>query len=136
MESISISEYKELKETIKKKKSKFGNKKVERDGHKFDSDFESQRYWYLKMLERAGKIKDLELQPKYELQPSFKKDGKTILAIYYKADFSYHSVETNKMVIEDTKGFKTKEYLIKKKMFEYKYPDLTIVEIEREKHER
>ena len=73
MESISISEYKELKETIKKKKPKFGNKKVERDGHKFDSDFESQRYWYLKMLERAGKIKDLKLQPKYELQPSFKK---------------------------------------------------------------
>ena len=43
------------------------------------------------------------------------------------ADFRYK--EINKIVIEDTKGFKNKEYLLKRKLFEYKYPNLTIIEI-------
>ena len=109
--------------------SKYYSKKVVVDGITFDSRAESQRYCELKLLERAGKIKDLSLQHKFELQPSFKKNGKTIRAITYVADFVYFDLERMVHVIEDVKGFKTKEYLLKKKMFEYKFPDLTIVEI-------
>lgn len=108
---------------------KYYNKKTEVDGITFDSKLEAQRYRELKVLEKAGYIKDLKLQPKYELQPSYKKNGKTIRKIEYIADFSYFDNELNKLVVEDTKGFKTDVYRLKKKMFEYKYPELTITEI-------
>ena len=76
---------------------------------------------FLKVLEDLGQIKDLELQKVYELQPSFKLNDKTYRKITYKADFSYISVEDNKLHVVDVKGFKTKEYLLKKKMLAYKY---------------
>lgn len=106
---------------------KYGNKKVEYDGIKFDSKREMQRYCELKLLERAGEIKNLQLQPKFVLQESFKKNGKTHRAINYIADFMYE--ENDKIKVEDSKGFKTDVYAIKKKMFEYKYPELTITEV-------
>ena len=109
--------------------SKYGSKKVVVDGITFDSKRESQRYCELKLLERGGKIKDLKLQHKFELQPSFKKNGKTIRAINYVADFTYFDLEKMRIVIEDVKGFKTKDYILKKKMFEYKFPELTIIEV-------
>ncbi len=109
--------------------SKYGSTKAMIDGIVFDSKRERQRYCELKMLEKAGKIKDLSLQHKFELQPSFKKNGKTIRAIFYIADFVYFDLERMVNVVEDVKGYKTKEYLLKKKIFEYKYPYLTIVEI-------
>ena len=109
--------------------SKYHSKKIIIDGITFDSKAEAQRYSELKLLERAGKIKDLSLQHKFELQPSFKKNGKTIRAIVYVADFVYLDLERMVSVVEDVKGYKTKEYLLKKKMFEYKFPYLTIVEI-------
>ena len=108
-------------------KSKYLSKKTTIDNIVFASKKEAKRYMELKLLERAGKIKNLELQPVFELQPTFKKFGKTYRAIKYMADFRYK--EINKIVIEDTKGFKNKVYLLKRKLFEYKYPDLTIIEI-------
>lgn len=68
---------------------KYHNKKTVADGIKFDSKLEAERYAQLKILERAGVIRDLELQPEYELIPSFKKDGKTWRKTVYKADFRY-----------------------------------------------
>lgn len=109
--------------------SKYHSKKAVVDGIEFDSKAEAKRYCELKMLERAGKIKDLSLQHKFELQPSFKKNGKTIRAIVYVADFVYLDLERMRIEVEDVKGFKTKEYLLKKKLFEYKFPTLTITEI-------
>ena len=79
------------------------------------------------LLERANKIKSLELQPKFELQPKYKNSkGQCIRAITYKADFSYietHS-EVGKLIVEDVKGVETKEFKLKKKMLEYKFPDI------------
>ena len=102
--------------------SKYFNKKVVIDGHKFDSIAESRRYKELKLLEKAGKIKNLELQPKFLLQDKFKKDGKTFRKIEYVADFGY--IEQEKKVIEDVKGKETEVFKIKRKMFEYRYPEL------------
>jgi len=110
-----------------KVESKYLSKKTIIDNIIFASKKEANRYLELKLLERAGKIKNLELQPVFELQPTFKKNGKTYRAIKYMADFKYN--EINKIVIEDTKGFKNKVYLLKRKLFEYKYPNLTIIEI-------
>ncbi len=98
--------------------SKYNAKKTKVDGITFDSQKEAHRYRELKLLERAGEISFLELQKVYELQPSFKHNGKTIRAIKYVADF-YYVDKDGKIHIEDTKGVKTKEYLIKKKMMLY-----------------
>ena len=110
-------------------RNKYGNHKTEFMGRTFDSRLEANRYAELLMLQRAGEIMDLQCQPVFELLPSFKKNGKTYRAITYRADFYYTDVRTKKAVVEDTKGFKTKEYELKKKMFEYIYKDLTIKEI-------
>ena len=108
---------------------KYHSKKTTIYGRTFDSKKEANRYCELRLLEMAGKIKDLQLQQQFILQPPFRKNGKLIRAITYIADFVYYDLEQMKNVVEDVKGYKTKEYMLKKKMFEYKFPDLTIVEI-------
>ena len=108
---------------------KYHNKKTVADGIKFDSRLEAERYAQLKMMERAGAIRDLELQPEYELIPSFKKDGKTWRRTVYKADFRYILAEGDRIIIEDVKGSTaviTDVFRLKQKLFEYRYPELTI----------
>ena len=100
--------------------SKYRNIKTIVDGIKFDSKREAQRYGELKLLVKAGLITDLKLQPKFELIP--KHNGNRALA--YIADFSY--AEDGKKIVEDVKGMETKEFKIKKKLFEYFYPDLEL----------
>ena len=108
---------------------KYHNKKNVADGIKFDSRIEAERYAQLKMMERAGVIRDLELQPEYELIPSFRKDGKTWRRTVYKADFRYILAEGDRIIIEDVKGSTaviTDVFGLKQKLFEYRYPELTI----------
>lgn len=100
---------------------KYHNKKVEYDGYTFDSIREKNYYIKLKLLEKAGKIKELELQKEYELQPSFKLNNKTSRKITYRADFTYKTTEDDKFHVIDVKGFRTDVYRLKKKIFEYKY---------------
>lgn len=105
-----------------KQYSKYKAVKTEIDGIKFDSKKEANRYIGLKQLENLGVIQNLQRQVKYELQPSFKLNGKTIRSIIYIADFVY--IQDGVEVIEDVKGSKymeTEVFKIKKKMFEYKY---------------
>ena len=108
---------------------KYHNTKTVADGIKFDSKIEAERYAQLKMMERAGVIRDLELQPEYELIPSFRKNGKTWRRTVYKADFRYILAEDDSYIIEDVKGSTsviTDVFRLKQKLFEYKYPDYTI----------
>ena len=111
------------------KYTKYKNTKVTIDGFEFDSILEGRRYQELKLLEKTGEIKDLKLQPEYELIPSFKKNKKTYRKTIYRADFSYFDNRLGKTIVEDTKGFKTDLYMLKKKLFEYKYQDLEIKEV-------
>lgn len=104
--------------------SKYRNKKVQIDRYVFDSIKEGQRYRELAILERAGKISDLELQPKFLLQESFRKNGKTYRKIEYVADFQY--IENGKTIVEDVKGIQTDVFKLKHKLFEKKYPDLEL----------
>lgn len=101
------------------KKSKYGAKKCEYDGIKFDSQKERDRYIELKQLEKFGAISELKLQVPFVLQDGFEFNGKKILPIKYIADFTYW--ENGELVIEDVKGKKTDVYELKKKMFMYRY---------------
>ena len=108
---------------------KYHNTKPGADGIKFDSKLEAERYAQLKILERAGVIRDLELQPSFELLPSFRKNDKTWRKTVYKADFRYILCEDDRIIIEDIKGsiaVITDVFRLKQKLFEYKYPDYTI----------
>lgn len=117
-----------------KPKSKYGAEKTEMDGHVFASKNEAQRYAFLKMMERAGEIKDLRLQVSYELIPPIygtkithlktKDKTETIClqrAINYVSDFVYTVTATNEEIVEDFKGFKTPVFDIKQKLFFWKY---------------
>ena len=91
--------------------SKYGNRRMTApDGQKFDSVKEYHRWGCLRLLERAGAIKDLKRQVKYELIP--KQSGER--ACNYIADFTY--IENGELVVEDVKGVRTDAYKIKKKL--------------------
>lgn len=99
---------------------KYGNRKMIVDGIKFDSKLEACRYQELKLMQRAGVISDLKLQVKYELIPAQKIDGKVAeRACSYVADFVYYDNQLKQQVVEDTKGMKTKDYVLKRKMMLY-----------------
>lgn len=108
---------------------KYHNTKTVLNGIKFDSKLEAERYGQLKMMERAGVIRALELQPSFVLIPSFRKNCKTWRKTVYKADFRYILCEDDSYIIEDVKGSTaviTDVFRLKQKLFEYKYPDYTI----------
>lgn len=105
-----------------KRAAKFGNRKTVIDGITFDSAREARRYCDLRLLQRAGKIRDLELQPRF---PCIVNGARVC---EYRADFAYHDVERGERVIEDAKGFKTPEYRLKKKLVEALY-GVVIVEV-------
>ena len=94
-------------------RNKYGAVKVIIDGIKFDSKAEGRRYKTLKLLERAGEITNLELQPRYDLIINEIKCG------FYKADFRY--LQDNELVVEDVKGVKTPVYNLKKKLIKAIY---------------
>lgn len=98
-------------------KRKYGNRKVTLDGHTFDSKREATRYSQLQLLQRVGQITDLELQPRFELIPKQRRaDGKAERACEYVADFRYTDTTTGQTVIEDAKGMRTRDYIIKRKL--------------------
>lgn len=95
--------------------NKYGSKKTEVDGVTFDSKKEAKRYQELRILEKAGEITDLRRQVKFVLIPSQRLDGRVAeRAVEYKADFVY--TQDGQTIVEDTKGFRTKDYIIKRKL--------------------
>lgn len=111
--------------------NKYRNSKTIVDGKEFASRKEARRYQELKLLEQCGDIENLDCQVKYVLIPTQRepdiigvrggvKKGKVIeKEVSYIADFVY--IQDGQLVVEDTKGFKTKEYIIKRKMMLYLY---------------
>lgn len=109
--------------------SKYGNRKVVRGDETFDSLKEYRRYCELLLLQRAGAITELRRQVPFELIPAQREPdtvgkrggiirGKVIeKAVKYVADFVYK--QDGVIVVEDTKGVKTKDYIIKRKLMLY-----------------
>ena len=107
-------------------RSKYHSKKITLNGITYDSKKEMKRHQELLLLERSGAISDLKRQVEYVLIPAQREPdrvgvrggiikGKTIEhAVKYVADFVYTG--GGKTVVEDTKGFKTKDYIIKRKL--------------------
>ncbi len=113
---------------------KYHNRKVVFAGHNFDSQAEANRYQELVLLQRAGKIKELELQPRFLIQEEFTYQGKKERKIEYVADFMYKEfVDKDCMmvrtVVEDVKGMKTDVYKLKRKLFLARYPLIDFREI-------
>ena len=103
--------------------TKYHNRKTLYQGIQFDSRREENRYRELELLEKAGEIRNLELQPRYDFIVNGKK-----LKHYYKADFRYEEVATQTVIVEDVKGFRTKDYKLKKELVEVLY-GIEIVEV-------
>lgn len=106
-----------------KQVSKYNSRKTVVNGITFDSKKEACRYQELLLLEQAGAIRDLKLQPEFTIQEAFiTLQGERVRAIKYRADFSYcrrvkEGADTRwERVVEDVKGVRTKEYQIKKKL--------------------
>ena len=116
--------------------NKYGNKKITYQGEVFDSKREAKRYQELKLLEKCGAIYGLRRQIKYTLIPVQREkstrvytkgrkkgqpiEGKVIeKAVTYIADFVYSDSATAEVVVEDTKGMRTKDYIIKRKLMLY-----------------
>ena len=109
------------------KGNKYGANKFVIDGIKFDSKREARRYSELLVLLKAGDISDLQRQVKYVLIPAQRepdiigpkggrKPGKLLeKEVAYVADFVYKDKDGN-TIVEDTKGFRTKDYIIKRKL--------------------
>lgn len=102
-------------------KNKYGNKKITVDGMTFDSKKEYNRWCELKLLERAGEISDLKRQQKFQIIPTQKDIHGNVIErpVVYIADFTYTDHRTGQLVVEDTKGYKTPEYIIKRKAMLY-----------------
>lgn len=111
----TIRGYSVTGEQKKEKKSKYGNKVVVVDGIKFHSKREANKYFELKMRQAAGEITDLQLQVEFQLS-----------ICKYFADFTFR--ENGKLIVVDAKGFRTKEYRMKKKMMLHEL-GITITEV-------
>lgn len=109
-------------------KPKYKNRKVNIDGDVFDSMKEYWRFAELKQMQAEGKITDLQRQVKYILIPAQRepdtigkrggvKKGKLLeREVAYYADFVYRLADTGTLIVEDTKGMRTTEYIIKRKL--------------------
>lgn len=115
--------------------SKYGSRKVHRNGAVYDSRAEARRWAELALLERAGEIRNLRRQVPYELIP-VQREPDTIgargavhkghvieKAVFYIADFVYEERTADgwREVVEDVKGFRTHEYIIKRKLMLWRY---------------
>lgn len=125
-------------------------KPVTVDGHRFPSTAEAHRYNELKLMMKAGIVKEIELQPEFELQPAYRKccgrrhlihpaegySGPNICSVchqkmpairarVYRADFRVTYMDGHQE-IEDVKGMETEMFRFKRDLFEFQYPDLTL----------
>ncbi len=111
--------------------NKYHRTKVVFDGIEFDSKLEGERYLFLKDMERQGFISNLQRQVRFEVVPRqcvkiprIGKKGQPLMPkvvvveknVEYIADFTYFVRDKVCIVVEDTKGFKTKDYIIKRKL--------------------
>lgn len=109
-----------------KRFSKYNAKRI----NGYDSQKEAKRAEELKLLQKSGAIRNLKEQTAFILQPNFRDDsGKMVRAIKYVADFIYVKTCDNCLMIEDVKGWRTKDYIIKSKILKKHIADGSIREI-------
>lgn len=121
---------KQFREMLQPQKiNKYNAVKTEVDDTVFDSKKEATRYWQLVLLEKEGKVKNLQRQVRFVLQDSFINNEKQkVRPIFYIADFCYE--RNGVKIVEDVKSpaTRTQVYKVKKKLFQYRYPEYKFVE--------
>lgn len=109
------------------KRSKYGAVKTTVDGIVFDSKKEAQRYHELRLREKAGEIRGLQLQPEFSLNTWHGDHSEAPKVGVYRGDFKYDEKQPDGdgngwlPIVEDVKGFKTPLYRWKKKHVEAQY---------------
>ena len=110
-----------------RKKNKYNARKTVMCGHTFDSQREAEWYMILREKQRLGKIKHIECQPTYTLLEDFRDNqGKPQKPITYTPDFLVEYDDGRREVIE-VKGMRTRDYLLRKKLFLHMMRDTDIV---------
>jgi protein associated with RNAse G/E len=126
---LSVKEATSMGIVSPSRQSKYKNEKTIVNGITFDSMKEATYYAELVMKKKAGIIAKIELQPAFVLQEGYRtKSGEKVREIKYVADFKV-TYPDGKIQIVDTKGYRTKEYKLKKKMLLFRYPDINFIEI-------
>ena len=110
------------------KRHKYGAKKTTIGDIIFPSQAEAQYYTELKLLQRAREVVEIELQPKYTLQPGFTHRGRKIQPITYTADFRVTYAD-GRVEVVDVKGVRTQQYQLRKKMLLFRYPEIDFREV-------
>jgi predicted Zn-ribbon and HTH transcriptional regulator len=127
--------------------AKYHNKKTVIDGITFDSQAEARYYLQLKALKQAGEVAVIECHPLFTLLPTYwkccgivrgslelKKGGKcpdcgkkvpATRAITYSADFRVTYAD-GRVEVVDVKGMETRAFQMRKKLLEYRYPEITL----------
>jgi hypothetical protein len=104
--------------------SKYGNKRVQIDGLWFDSMREGRRYQQLRLEERAGHIRDLQMQVPFNITSTNTHNGERVVVAKYLADFTYWRVQSDGdalFIVEDAKGVRTDVFNLKKKLIEHEH---------------
>ncbi len=117
---MTAAQYRALINIGREKQSKYRNKKTTVDGINFDSEAEANRYCELKLLQQRGEIQG------FGLQPSFVLTG----GVRYRPDFIV-SDANGRIWVEDVKGMETKDFKIKRKLWETCYPWIPLILIKR-----
>ncbi len=104
---------------------KYRAKKTEVNGLLFASKLEAERYKQLMLLQRAGEISDLQLQPEFQIFEGYVNcyDGKKHISRFYVGDFMYIDMRSKQTIVEDTKGMETDVFRLKWEEVQKKYPE-------------
>ena len=105
--------------------TKYNAKKTEVDGITFDSKIEAMRFTQLRLLERAGEISDLVLQPEFQILRGWisPETGEKVRSRFYIGDFQYLDVNSQQLIVEDVKGMETTEFRLKWDLVKSQYPE-------------
>lgn len=111
------------------KRNKYNARKTTIDGFEFASRKEADYYCELKLRHNAGDIKGFSLQPEFVLLEAFTDNtGKKQRAIKYTADFKVIHNDYSVEIVE-TKGYKTRDYILRKKLFLKRYDQYKFTEV-------
>jgi hypothetical protein len=101
-------------------RSKYGNILVRKNGYTFDSQAECAMYCDLLLLEKAKKVRNVIVHPRFTLLEAYDTlSGKPVKKLEYEADFEFYDIERKRRRVIDCKGYRTDVFEIKEKLFNY-----------------
>lgn len=114
-------------------RNKFGAEKTVINGITFASRIEAERYEQLRLLERAGEIDQLILQPEFQILRGWihPETGEKIKSRFYVGDFQYIDKQAEKIIVEDVKGMETAEFRLKWSLVKSQYPHIEFRKVTR-----